>query len=73
MYQKNFNGWNLEKQVLEALGPDILPFHEREIWWCSIGVTLGDEQDGKNDLFERPVFSNKKIQSKNCMGPTNDI
>lgn len=31
-------------------------FREREIWWASIGSNLGSEQDGKNNLFERPVI-----------------
>jgi mRNA-degrading endonuclease toxin of MazEF toxin-antitoxin module len=27
-----------------------------EIWWCSMGVNIGVEIHGKNDLFERPVL-----------------
>ena len=53
---KDFDSWNKEKKGLENVGHDILSFHEREIWWCSIGINLGDEQDGKNELFERPVL-----------------
>ncbi len=64
MYQKDFDSWNIEKQQLERITPDSLIFHEREIWWCSIGVNLGDEQDGKNDLFERPVLVLKKFNRK---------
>ncbi len=64
MYQKNFDGWNKEKKNLEIIAPDTLPFHEREIWWCSIGVNLGDEQDGKNDLYERPVLVVRKFNAK---------
>ena len=29
---------------------------EREVWWCSIGINIGHEQDGKNLLYERPVL-----------------
>ena len=36
-------------------------FHEREIWWCSLGVNIGYEQDGKNDNFERPALILKKF------------
>jgi mRNA interferase MazF len=43
---------------------DNIVFHQREIWWCSIGINLGDEQDGKNDYFERPVLVYKKFNSK---------
>lgn len=64
MYCKDFDGWNSEKKKLEIVSPDSLPFHEREIWWCSIGVNLGDEQDGKNDLYERPVLVVRKFNAK---------
>ena len=61
---KDFDEWNKEKQNLENIGPDELPFHERDIWWCSIGVNLGDEQDGKNELFERPVLVLRKFNRR---------
>ncbi len=61
---KNFETWNTEKTKLENFGHDTLSFHEREIWWCSIGLNLGDEQDGKNELFERPVLVLKKFNNK---------
>ena len=64
MQNKDFESWNAEKQSLEKFGPEFLPFHEREIWWCSIGINLGDEQDGKNELFERPVLVVRKFNKK---------
>ena len=63
---KDFDEWNKEKKSLESVGHNTLAFHEREIWWCSIGVNLGDEQDGKNELFERPVLIIKKFNNKVC-------
>ena len=63
---KDFDSWNKEKTGLENVAHDILFFHEREIWWCSIGINLGDEQDGKNELFERPVLVLKKFNNKVC-------
>ncbi len=63
---KDFDSWNNEKKNLENTGHEILSFHEREIWWCSICYNLGDEQDGKNELFERPVLILKKFNSKIC-------
>ncbi len=62
--QKDFDKWNTEKKNLENTGHSVLSFHEREIWWCSIGINVGDEQDGKNDLFERPVLILKKFNNK---------
>lgn len=61
---KLFDEWGLEKKNLEEFGHTELEFHEREIWWCSIGINLGDEQDGKNACFERPVLVIKKFNKK---------
>lgn len=63
---KDFDNWNKEKKNLENIALDTLAFHEREIWWCSIGINLGNEQDGKNELFERPVLVLKKFNNKIC-------
>ena len=62
--QKDFDNWNKEKKNLEDVGHTELFFHEREIWWASIGINLGDEQDGKNDLYERPVLVLRKFNRK---------
>jgi mRNA interferase MazF len=62
--QKDFDNWNIKKKELENTGHNILSFHEREVWWSSIGLNLGDEQDGKNELFERPVLVLRKFNNK---------
>lgn len=49
---KDFNNWNTEKQNLEENTLNDLVFHRREVWWCSIGINLGYEQDGKNKFYE---------------------
>lgn len=36
-------------------------FREGEIWWASLGVNVGHEQDGKNENFERPILILKKF------------
>ena len=36
-------------------------FRERQIWWCSFGLNIGFEQDGKNNRFERPALILKKF------------
>jgi mRNA interferase MazF len=60
MYTKNFKAWNALKTQLneEAKRPN---FKEREIWWCCIGVNVGDEMDGKNERFNRPVLVIRKF------------
>lgn len=62
--QKDFDSWNSRKKQLETRGHDFLSFHERQIWWCSLGLNLGDEQDGKHELFERPVLIFKKFNNR---------
>lgn len=57
---KNFDQWNEQKKKLNKRQNEIL-FHEREIWWCSLGVNVGSEQDGKNDDFSRPILVLKKF------------
>jgi mRNA-degrading endonuclease toxin of MazEF toxin-antitoxin module len=61
---KDYDIWNEQKKNLEKGGHAFLSFHEREIWWCSLGLNLGDEQDGKNDVFERPVLVLKKFNNR---------
>ena len=55
MYQKDFESWNKEKQKIEKKERKLY-IKEREIWWCSLGVNIGSELDGKNDSYERPVL-----------------
>lgn len=57
---KDFDQWNqIKKRLHEKVESKF--FHEREIWWSSLGVNVGDEEDGKNNLFERPVLIIKKF------------
>ncbi len=61
-YIKEFDQWNKKKK--QADGKEIdrnLFLHEREVWWCSVGVNVGVEIDGKNNDFERPVLLIKKF------------
>ena len=63
IYNKNFDGWNIAKKSLE--GKSRLPdFQSRQVWWCSLGVNIGYEEDGKNDNFERPVLILRKFNKE---------
>src|SRR3989338_9450941 len=53
--QKDFDKWNNLKKIFEKENRELFA-HPREVWWCSLGVNLGAEIDGKNDSFERPVL-----------------
>lgn len=56
-----FVSWTKIKIRLHIAPDKVLYFHEREIWWASLGVNIGFEQDGKNQNFERPVLVLKKF------------
>lgn len=60
---KDFNNWNKLKEKLDKK-PSSLLFKERQIWWCSLGVNVGHEEDGKNTAFNRPVLVVKKFNHR---------
>jgi mRNA-degrading endonuclease toxin of MazEF toxin-antitoxin module len=53
--QKDFDTWMQFKKQIHNAGSQIF-FRERDIWFTSLGQNIGCEQDGKNELFERPVL-----------------
>lgn len=59
-YQKNFDSWNNVKKQLDSLEKDFL-FKERELWWCSVGVNIKHEIDGKGSAFRRPILVVRKL------------
>ena len=64
---KDFDKWNELKKLIH--NEKIPPFHrECEIWWCSLGVNIGFEEDGKNKLFERPVLIFRKFNKNMFWG-----
>lgn len=46
----------MKKEVDKKIISRNFYFHERDIWWCSLGLNIGVESNGKNDSFERPVL-----------------
>ena len=66
-YKKDFDNWNSVKKKLENVSLKI-SFSDKEIWWCSTGVNVGAENDGKGEMFTRPVYILKKINSKTFIG-----
>ena len=53
--QKDFPGWHRHKEQLHAQH-QTPTFQEREMWWCSVGVNIGHEMDGKNQFYNRPML-----------------
>lgn len=37
--------------------------HLCEVYWCSLGENIGDEENGKGDTFRRPVLIIKKFNN----------
>ena len=62
VYIKNFASWGPFKSHLNNREP--LFCKERQIWWCSTGVNVGSEQDGKNARFERPVLIVRRFTAR---------
>jgi len=61
---KEFDLWNTEKKIVDSkLVNRSLFFHEREIWWCSAGLNIGVEANGKNENFERPMMIIRKFNT----------
>ncbi|MBU6339496.1 MAG: type II toxin-antitoxin system PemK/MazF family toxin [Rickettsiales bacterium] len=64
---KDLDQWNNFKKKLDfnSKSPS---FEEREIWWCSIGLNIGHEENGKSDLFSRPILVVRKFNSHIFLG-----
>lgn len=60
--EQEYNDWNQLKKNLSIKKSKTF-FHEREIWYCSLGKNIGYEEDGKNDLFERPILIVRKFNN----------
>ncbi len=61
--EKDFENWHKIKDGLQK-NKGTASFKEREIWWCSVGVNVGDEEDGKGINFRRPVLVVRKFNKK---------
>ncbi len=63
---KDFDKWNAEKIRIENYSLHKY-YHPRDIWCCSLGVNTGNEQDGKNKGFQRPVLILKAWSKETCL------
>ena|SRR3989344_2724256 len=43
-------------------------FKQGDIWWCSLGINLGEEMIGKGPKFTRPVLVFRKFTSNSFLG-----
>ena len=67
--QKDFDTWNNVKKEVDAreLRSDFF-YHQREVWWCAIGLNVDVETDGKQVNFERPVLVMQKFNKEMFWG-----
>ena len=63
---KDFDGWNGRKKNIHKNGLAKL-YGAREVWWCSLGVNIGFEQDGTGKDNERPVLILKGFSRQVCL------
>jgi mRNA interferase MazF len=62
-----FQSWfNLKPKL--ASKESHLVFKEGEIWWCSLGMNVGEEIYGKGPRFERPILILKKFTRNSFLG-----
>ncbi len=68
LYFKDFDNWNTKKKAThnKSFKPPL--FKEREIWWVSVGINVGFEEDGKNENFVRPVLVIRKFNRELFLG-----
>ena len=63
--QKDFDSWNnKKKEINEKIGPFC---HERELWWCALGINVGFEQDGSDTEYRRPILILKGLSKETCL------
>ena len=64
--EKDFEGWNVKKPNINAR-PEAPFYHAREMWWCSLGVNVGFEQDGTGAEYRRPILVLKGFSAATCL------
>ena len=63
--KKDFSKWHIQKSILNDDKSRVF-FHEREVWFASVGLNVGYEQDGKHDKCLRPVIIIRKFNNEIC-------
>lgn len=64
--KKDFDGWNETKKKTDSRRE--APFyHEREVWWCTLGVNVGSEENGSGEEYRRPALILKGLSMETCI------
>ena len=59
---KHFIGWIFAKIIIDNK-PRLIELKEGEVHWCALGENIGDEENGKGEVFRRPVLIFKKFNN----------
>ncbi len=59
--ENDYDNWNNLKK--DTSKKNRVFFDKGEIWFLSMGKNIGDEEDGKNQNFERPVLITRKFNN----------
>jgi mRNA-degrading endonuclease toxin of MazEF toxin-antitoxin module len=62
---KDFDTWIEHKKTINSASGKL--YAKRDIWWCSLGVNVGFEQDGTGKLHERPVVVLRGFNRAVCL------
>jgi mRNA interferase MazF len=57
-----------KKEYLINSRKNLKYFKNREIWWCTTGINIGVEENGKGENFQRPVLILKKYNKECFLG-----
>jgi mRNA-degrading endonuclease toxin of MazEF toxin-antitoxin module len=64
--KKDFDGWNeTNKRTDSRRGAPY--YHEREVWWCTLGVNVGSEENGSGEEYRRPALILKGLSIETCL------
>lgn len=64
MMDENYDKWNLKKKYINNLVVQNEYFPNKgEVWVCILGKNIGQEQDGEQADFSRPMLVLKKINN----------
>ena len=65
--EKDFDRWNGSKKNIHAAAKR--PFyHARKIWWCAVGVNIGNELDGTGKHHDRSVLILRPFNAETFFG-----
>src|SRR6266403_1602422 len=64
MYEKDFDSWNECKKKVNS--KELRRCIAREIWWASLGINIGYEQDGTGEEYKRPVIVLRFLNDATC-------